>query len=97
MHKGACQRVIYNSENFEILEMSTTKERLHKLMCSYTTIFYVTIKSEGFKKINWHRKRSQYNGKNARYPKLYMHINIMYVYKCVSITKSDFMYRDRYE
>lgn len=59
MYQGACQRVIYNTEHSEIPSMSTIKERLHKLVYSYTMMFYVTTKCENLKKINWHRKKSQ--------------------------------------
>lgn len=45
-------------------------------------MFYVTIKRNGFEKINWHKKRAQYNDKKARNQNSYMPVNITSVYKC---------------
>ena len=43
-----------------------------------------TMECNNFEKINWHRKRSPYNGRKAIYQNLYVHVNTIYVYKCMS-------------
>lgn len=52
----------------------------------------VTMECNNFEKINWHRKRSPYNGRKAIYQNLYVHVNIICVYKCMSTIHTNYVF-----
>lgn len=56
----------------------------------------VTMECNNFEKINWYRKRSPYNGRKAIYQNLYVHVNTIYVYKCIYTHKLCILYTVMY-